>query len=111
LKKRIYSERLPPSFNRLDYSVENIKKMLSQSILDPNKCATFSNERLKIIAKYKYDMMTLTIRIAEEMVRSHAEIIANEKKKLIDMVANGQVPLPKALVSISNAIAAAGAMI
>ncbi|CAF3472854.1 unnamed protein product, partial [Rotaria sp. Silwood2] len=49
--------------------------------------------------------MILTISTAEETVRSHANIIANEKKKLID-TAGGQVPLPKPLVQLMNTIAA-----
>jgi len=104
LKQRIYSKRLPPSFNLLDHSIDNIEKMLSQqTILDQHKRATFSNEHLKMIAKYKYDIMTLTIRIAEEIVQRHTEIIVNEKKKLIDHT-DKQVSLPKTLISIINAI-------
>ncbi len=102
LKQRIYSKRLPPSFNLLDNAVDNVEKMLSQLILDPNKRVALSNERSKLIAKYKYDMMALTIRTAEEIVRRHTEIILNEKKKLTD-VAIGQVPLPVNRI-LSNAL-------
>ena len=106
LKQRIYSKRLPPSFNLLDHSIDNIEKMLSQQpILDKNKYTTLLNERSKMIAKYKSDMMTLTIRTAEELIRSHTNIIVNEKKKLTN-TANGQIPLPKSIVNILNAIAA-----
>jgi len=35
----------------------------------------------KGIEIYKLDMITLTIRTSEEIVRRHAEIITNEKKK------------------------------
>ena len=80
--------------------------MLSrQPILDKNKCTTLLDERSKIIAKYKFDMMTLTIRTAEEIVRHQVEIITNEKKKLTG-ITNQQGPLPKSLVTILNAIAA-----
>jgi hypothetical protein len=79
--------------------------MLSQPIFDRNKRATLSNERGKLIAKYKYDMMVLTIRIAEEIVRRYIEIIVNEKKKLIDTT-NEQIPLPKPLANVLSAIAA-----
>jgi hypothetical protein len=104
LKQRIYSKRLPPSFNLLDHSIDNIEKLLARSTLDQNKRTTLFNERLKMIAKYKYDMMTLTIRTAEEIVRHHIEIILDEKKKLASS-ANDQVRLPKPLVMILNTIA------
>ena len=45
--------------------------------------------------------MSIQIATAEELVRSHATVIANEKNTL----AGGQVPLPKPLVAILNAIA------
>ena len=68
LKQRIYTKRLPTSFNLLDHSIDNIEKMLSQQpLLDENKRTTISNERTKMIAKYKYDMMALSIRTAEEL--------------------------------------------
>ena len=79
--------------------------MLKQPALHRDKRATLSYRRLKTIAQFKYDMMVLTITIAEETVRSHTNIITDEKKKLID-TADGQVPVPKSLVQIMNAIAA-----
>lgn len=79
--------------------------MLKQPVLNQDKRATLSYRRLKTIAQFKYDMMILTITTAEETVRSHTNIIADEKKKLID-TANGQVPIPKSLVQLMNAIAA-----
>ncbi|CAF1391421.1 unnamed protein product [Rotaria sp. Silwood1] len=105
LKQRIYTKRLPPSFAVLDHSIDNMENMLKQPALNNDKRATLSYRRLKTIAQFKYDMMILTISTAEETVRSHANIIANEKKKLID-TAGGQVPLPKPLVQLMNTIAA-----
>jgi len=106
LKQRIYTKRLPPSFNLLDHSIDHIEQLLSQqSILNKNKCITLLDERSKMIAKYKLDLMTLTIRTIKELIQSHTNIIVNEKKKLIDTV-QGQIPLPKSLNTILNAIAA-----
>ena len=53
-----------------------------------------------MIAKYKYDMMALSIRTAEEIVRSHTEMISNEKKNLT----NQQVLTPKTFLPTINAI-------
>jgi hypothetical protein len=75
--------------------------MLKQPALSQDKRATLSFRRLKIIAQFKYDLMVLSITTAEETVRSHANIIADEKKKLIDS-AGGQVPIPKSLVQLMN---------
>ncbi|CAF1301890.1 unnamed protein product, partial [Rotaria sordida] len=105
LKQRIYTKRLPASFSILDHSIDNIENMLKQPALNKDKCATLSFRRLKTIAQFKYDMMVLTIATAEETVRTHLSIIANEKKKLID-TSGGQVPLPKPLIQLMNAITA-----
>jgi uncharacterized protein YyaL (SSP411 family) len=101
LKQRIYTKRLPSSFGILDHSIDNIETMLKQPALNQDKRATLSFRRLKIIAQFKYDLMVLSTTTAEETVRSHANIIADEKKKLIDS-AGGQVPIPKSLVQLMN---------
>ncbi|CAF5167749.1 unnamed protein product, partial [Rotaria magnacalcarata] len=105
LKQRIYTKRLPSSFNILDHSIDNVEHLLKQSIINRDKSATLSFRRLKTIAQFKYDIMTLEMTTVEEIIRSHVNIIADEKKKLIAS-AGGQVPVPKSLVQIMNAIAA-----
>ena len=77
--------------------------MLKRPVINENKRATLSARRLKTIAQFKFDLMTLTITTAEETVRSHIQVLANEKKKLIDS-AQGQIPLPQTLVQILNII-------
>lgn len=79
--------------------------MLKQPALNKDKRATLSFCRLKIIAQFKYDILVLAIQTAEQLVRSHSNIIAEEKKKLID-TAHGQVPIPRSLVQLMNAVAA-----
>ncbi|CAF1475610.1 unnamed protein product, partial [Adineta steineri] len=105
LKQRIYAKRLPSSFSILDHSIDPMENMLKQPAINQDKRATLSFRRLKTIAQFKYDMMVLTINTAEETIRSHTNIIANEKKKLIES-ANGQIPIPKSLIELMNAIAA-----
>ena len=102
LKQRIFTKRLPASFNLLDHSIDNTEKMLVQVALDADKRATLSDRRQKIIAHFKFELMSIQIATAEELVRSHTAVIANEKSTL----AGGQVPLPKPLVAVLNAIAA-----
>ena len=48
-------------------------------------------------------MISINIATAEEINRTYDNIIATEKKKLIDSV-HGQTPLPKALVNLLNII-------
>ena len=103
LKQRIYTKRLPASFNLLDHSIDGTEKMLAQSASNDDKRATLSNRREKTIAQFKYDLMVIQITTAEELVRSQSNIIAHEKKKLVDSV-HGQIPLPKSLVTILKAI-------
>ena len=106
LKQRIYTKRLPASFNLLDHSIDNTEQLLGQPVLDQDKRATLSSRRLKTIAQLKYDLMVLEITTSEELVRSHADVIANEKKKLINPTGTPPAPLPKSLVAVLNAIAA-----
>ena len=79
--------------------------MLANPILDQNKRATLLCQRGKTIAQFKYDLLVINITTAEELLRTHTNVIVNEKKKLVD-TATGQVPLPKPLVTILNAITA-----
>jgi len=81
-----------------------MEQMLKRPVLDQNKRATLLSCRLKTIAQFKYDMMVLTIRTAQETVRSHTKIITEEKQKLID-TAHGQIPFPKSLVQLMKIIA------
>ena len=106
LKQRISTKRLPSSFNLLDHSIDNVEQMLKRPVLDQDKRDTLLSRRLKTIAQFKYDLMVLAITTAEETIRSHTKIIANEKKKLIDTSnEQKQVPLPQSLVQLSSTIA------
>ena len=102
LKQRIYTKRLPASFNLLDRDIDKTEKLLAQKALGADKRSSLADRRQKAIAHFKYELMSIQIATAEELVRSHATVIVNEKNTL----AGGQVPLPKSLVTILNAIAA-----
>lgn len=105
LKQRIYTKQLPSSYRTLDHSIDNIEQVLQRPAVNQDKRVSISSCRLKTIAQFKYDMMVLTIRAAEETVRGYTSMIANEKQKLIDS-AHGEVPLPKTLVQLMNTITA-----
>ena len=102
LKQRIYTKRLHASFNLLDRDIDKTEKLLAEKALSADKRSSLADRRQKAIAHFKYELMSIQIATAEELVRSHATVIVNEKNKL----AGGQVPLPKPLVAILNAIAA-----
>ncbi len=102
LKQRVYTKRLPVSFDLLDRDIGKTEKLLAEKGLDADKRSALADRRQKAIAHFKYELMSIQIATAEELVRSHATVIVNEKNKL----AGGQVPLPKPLVAILNAIAA-----
>ena len=102
---RIYTKRLPAPFALLDHSIDNMEQMLKQPVFNEDKRAELSYRRSKTIAQFKYDMILLEITTAEEAVRSHTNIIAEQKKKFIDS-ANGQVPLPKSLIQLNNTLTA-----
>ncbi|CAF1333579.1 unnamed protein product [Rotaria sordida] len=105
LKQRIYTRRLPTSFQLLDHSIDNIEQMLKRPAFDRDKRATLLSRPFKTITQFKYDLMVLAITTAEETVRCHTKIIVDEKKKLVD-TAHGQVSLPKPLVELMNTVAA-----
>lgn len=104
LKQRIYTKRLPASFSLLDHSIDSTKKMLTQPGLSNDKRVTLADRRQKTIAQFKYDLMAIQITTVEEILRSHLNIIAEEKNKLVAS-AHGQMPLPEHLVAILHAIA------
>ena len=106
LKQRIYTKRLPSSLNLIDHSIDpHTQQTLRDRRLHMDERITLSLQRQKAIARFKQDMLTIEISTIEKLIRSHGNVIADEKKKLID-AANGKVRLPKMLVDILNAIAA-----
>ncbi|CAF1506685.1 unnamed protein product [Adineta ricciae] len=105
LKQRIYTKRLPASFQILDHSIDNIEKMLQNPILNQDKRATLSSRRLKIIAQFKYDLMKLAILTAEETIRCHVTLITAEKKALIENVTSAlDSPQPTLLAQVIQVV-------
>ena len=103
LKRRLYIKRLPASYNVLDHSIDNIEKMIKNLALHQDESATILSRRQKMIGQFKYDLILLEISTNEQIARNHTNIIACEKKKIIES-AGVQVPLPKSLVALLNAI-------
>ena len=86
LKHRIHSNRLPPAFNLLDFSLDKIDKILTRShstTVPTNKRTILSARRLKKIGRFKYDMLELSIAAGEDKVRYWAKIAEEEKKKML----------------------------
>ena len=86
LKHRIHSNRLPPAFNLLDFSLDKIDKILTRShstTVPTNKRTILSARRLKKIGRFKYDMLELSIAAGEDKVRYWANIAEEEKKKML----------------------------
>lgn len=105
LKKCIYMKKqLHLLFNILDHSIDNIEHLLRWTALNQDKSATLSFPRLKTIVQFKWDMMTFGMTTVKEVIRIHANMIVDEKKKIIE-ASGGQVPIPKTLIQIMNAIA------
>ena len=108
LKQRIYIKRLPSTLNLIDDLLDNAsneQKSFKCSVLTADKRATFLSQRQKMISRFKYDFMTIDMTVVEEIIRSYTDLIGQTKKRLVE-TANGQVPLPKTLVAVLNAIAA-----
>lgn len=87
IKKRISTKRFPVSYNLLDHSIDpDINKMLKNSSLPVDKRITFSTQYEKIISRCKYELLTMKISMLEELIRTHHNMITNEKKKLTDAI-------------------------
>lgn len=87
IKKRISTKRFPASYNLLDHSIDpDINKMLKNSSLPVDKRITFSTQYEKIISRCKYELLTMKISMLEELIRTHHNMITNEKKKLTDTI-------------------------
>lgn len=82
LKQRIYTRRLPPSYQTIDDSIDNIEQTLNRSIIDENVRTTLLARRCKTIAQFKYDMLVLTVATVEERIHACRQLISNEKEKL-----------------------------
>ena len=105
MKQRIYVKRLPSAFHILDSSIDHIEKLLAQSALYPDERATFSSQGEKFVAQYKYNMMELTLRTTEAIIRRHEQIIVTQKEKFRETTA-GEIHISKSSVCLLNAIAA-----
>lgn len=83
LKQRIYTRRLPPSYNTIDHAMENIEQTLNRTIIDENVRTTLLARRCKTIAQFKYDMLVLTVATVEERIHACRQLISKEKEKLV----------------------------
>lgn len=106
LKQRIYVKRLPASYHLADYSIDQgAEQMLQDPFLSAEKRVALSSQRERTISRFKYDLLANQLSTIEEIIRTHSLVITKEKKKLTE-AAHGQLPLPKSLVDILQAIAA-----
>jgi hypothetical protein len=51
LKQRIYTKRLPSTFNVLDHFIDNIEQMLIKPVFNQEKRASLASRRVKTIAQ------------------------------------------------------------
>ncbi|CAF2947527.1 unnamed protein product [Rotaria sp. Silwood2] len=83
LRKRVSLRRLPQSFDKiLDQSIASIQTMLSRPILHKDRRASMASRCSKTITQYKFDLMAMTIAIAQDTARGHAQLTVDTKNKL-----------------------------
>ncbi|CAF4999473.1 unnamed protein product, partial [Rotaria sp. Silwood1] len=83
LRKRMSLRRLPQLFDKiLDQSIVSIQTMLSRPILNKDRCASMASRCSKTITQYKFDMMAMTIPIAQDTARDHTQLADDAKNKL-----------------------------
>ena len=83
LRQRIFLKRLPKDFDDpIDRSTENVRTMLSSSILNRDYRATLVSHCSKSVTQFKFELMTVTLATAEEIGKSHAQIAINTKQQL-----------------------------
>ncbi|CAF1440631.1 unnamed protein product [Rotaria sordida] len=73
LRKRVSLRRLPQSFDKiLNESIAPIQTMLSRAILHKDRRASMASRCSKTITQYKFDLMAMTIAIAQDTARGYA---------------------------------------
>ncbi|CAF4991060.1 unnamed protein product, partial [Rotaria sp. Silwood1] len=83
LRKRVSLRQLPKSFDKiLNQSIASIQTMLSRPILNKDRRASMASRYSKTITQYKFDMMAMTIAIAQDTARGHAQLAVDTKNKL-----------------------------
>ncbi|CAF1253689.1 unnamed protein product [Rotaria sp. Silwood1] len=83
LRKRVSLRRLPQPFAKiLDQSIASVQTMLSRPILNKHRRASMASCCSKTITQYKFDMITMTIAIAQDTARDHAQLAVDTKNKL-----------------------------
>ncbi|CAF1302062.1 unnamed protein product [Rotaria sordida] len=83
LRKRVSLRRLPQSFDKiLNESIAPIQTMLSRAILHKDRRASMASRCSKTITQYKFDLMAMTIAIAQDTARGYTQLAIDTKNKL-----------------------------
>ncbi|CAF2741052.1 unnamed protein product [Rotaria sp. Silwood2] len=89
LRKRVSLKRLPQSFDKvLDQSVSHIQTMLSRSSLHKDRSASMASRCSKTITQYKFDLMAITLGIAQDTARGYHQLAIDIKDKLRKLNSN-----------------------
>ncbi|CAF4375053.1 unnamed protein product, partial [Rotaria sordida] len=78
--------RLPQSYDKiLNQSIAPIQTMLSHAILHKDRRASMVSRCSKTITQYKFDLMAMTIAIAQDTARGYAQLAIHTKNKLCQL--------------------------
>jgi hypothetical protein len=72
LRQRIRLQRLPNQLDRIiDRSLDHIQKSLSNAVLDQDRRACLISSCSKVVAQYKFELMSMDLNTKEDIRRGH----------------------------------------
>jgi hypothetical protein len=89
LRKRIFLQRLPATIDKsIDQSIDHVKPMLSDPVLDKDRCASLTSNYSKAVTQYKFDLMTLDLNTLQDITRGHQQTLVDLHEKLLQSNCN-----------------------
>ena len=74
---------MPHAYDRIiDQSLDYIKPILSNNVLDKDRQCTLASKYSKTITQYKFDLMTLHLDTIQSVIRSHQQLLNDLQEKL-----------------------------
>ncbi len=83
LRKRIYLQRLPSGIDTIiNQTIDPIQLLLSNPVLNKDRCASLISSCPKTIAQYKFDLMAINLDTIQNIKDGNQELVVGLQKKL-----------------------------
>ena len=83
LCKRIYLQRLPSRIDKIiNQTIDPIQLLLTNPMLNNDRCASLISNCSKTILQYKFDLMTINLDTMHNIRHGHEELLLDLQNKL-----------------------------